>query len=146
MNNRPMHESFWVDVIKPQLVDNAAVTSSWLSMTDAVRLFAVINMGATDITVDAKIEQATDSSGTGAKDVTGAAITQFLATDDNKYASIDLEAARMDIANGFNYARLKITVADGTTGAYVSASIFRPTRHAPPTQVAAYAQQIVVAG
>lgn len=146
MWNRSFHEQFLVDMIAPQLVDNASVTSSWLPLTNAVRICALLAVGATDITLDAKFEQATDSSGTGAKDVTGAAITQMAATDDNKYKSIDLESALVDTANGFNHVRLKVAVGDGTAGSYVAAFLLRFCRHMPPTQPAAYAEQIVVAG
>jgi hypothetical protein len=144
--NRTFPDRFLIDVIKPQLVNNASVYSAWLPMHDAVRLLAIINVGVTDITLDAKIQQATDSSGTGAKDVTGAAITQYTATDDNKYSTIDLEAAALDINNNFTYVRLGITVGNGSTGAYVSASVIRTSRHMPPTQAAAYKEKVVVAG
>jgi hypothetical protein len=144
--NRTLSDRHIVSVIKPTLTNNASVNSGWLSMMDAARLFAIINVGATDITLDAKIQQATDSSGSNAKDITGAAITQYTATDDDKFASIDLEAAALDLANNFNYVRLSITVGNGSTGAYVSAVLIRTARHQPPTQAAAYKEKIVVAG
>ena len=144
--NRTLSDRHLIDVIKPALTNNASVNSGWLSMLDAIRLFAIVNMGATDTTVDALIQQATDSAGTGVKTVTGTAITQFSATDDNKYASIDLEASALDINNGFGWVRLLLTVGNGTLGANLSATLIRTCRHAPPTQVAAYAQRIVLAG
>jgi hypothetical protein len=99
-----------------------------------------------DTTVDAKIQQATDASGTGAKDITGAAITQYTDQDGSKFASIDLEAAALDLPGGFNHVQLSITGGNGTAGAYASATIIRTARHMPPTQVAAYKEKIVVAG
>lgn len=144
--NRDFPARHVINVIAPQLLDNAAAVSGWLSMADAVRLFALINIGATDITVDAKIQQATSAAGANAKDITGAALTQYTANDDNKYASIDLEAAALDINNGFYFVQLSITAGDGTAGAYASASIIRECRHLPATQPAAYKEKVVVAG
>ena len=144
--NRDFPARHLINVIKPQLLDNAAATSDWLTMINAVRLFALINVGVVDTTVDAKIQQATTVAGANAKDVTGAKITQFTDQDGSKYASIDLEAAALDINNGFVFVQLSITGGNGTTGAYVSASIIRTCRHMPPTQATAYKEQVVVAG
>ena len=130
----------------PALVDNTTLATAWIPITDAWRVVAGILMGVTDITVDAKLQQATDASGTGVKDVSGAAITQFAATDDGKWATIDCEATAFDEVNSLNHVRLLITVGDGTAGAYVAGFLILPTRHAPPTQVANYVQQIEVAG
>jgi hypothetical protein len=58
-------------------------------MKDAKRLMAIILgvLGAA-ATVDAKLQQATDTSGTGAKDISGKAITQLVkASNDNNEAS-----------------------------------------------------------
>lgn len=144
--NRDFPARHVINVIKPQTVNNAAAVSGWLSMADAVRIFCLINIGATDITVDAKIQQATSAAGANAKDVTGAALTQYTATDDDKYASIDLEAAALDINNGFYFVQLSITVGNGSTGALLSASIIRECRHMPPTQPTTYKEKVVVAG
>jgi len=142
----PMYETYLVDDIPPQTLDNASATTAWRDAGDADWVTAFVQVGATDITFDAKIEQATDSSGTGAKDVTSAAVTQLTATDDNKYVSIDLEPAKLDIANNFNYVRLSVTAGDGTTGTTCSGLLMLCARHQPPTQPTEYAEQILVAG
>ncbi|MCB0048953.1 MAG: hypothetical protein KDE24_05320 [Caldilinea sp.] len=144
--NATFHERNLVNFIAPQLLDNAAATSSWLPVSNSPRLTAIVQVGATDTTVDAKLQQATDSSGTGAKDITGAAITQIAGTGDNRFVSIDLATENLDLANGFDYVRLSITAGDGTTGAYAAAVIIQNARHMPPTQPAAYAEKVVVAG
>jgi len=146
MRNRNLADNALISIIPPALTDASAVNSGWLSVQDAVRVFAIILLGATDITVDAKIQQASDSAGTGAKDVTGAAITQFTALNDNKFSTIDLETALMDHHNGFNHIRLLVTAGDGTLGANLSAVVIRSIRRKPPTQVAAYLEAIRVAG
>lgn len=146
MKNRSLSDNMAISIIPPALVDNTTANSGWLSVMDAVRVFAVILLGATDITADAKFQQATDSSGTGVKDVTGAAITQFTALNDNKFSTIDLETSALDIHNGFNYVRLLITVGDGTLGANVAAVVMRTTRHNPPAAASTLLEAVQVAG
>ena len=146
MKNRSLSDNALISMVAPGLTDAGSIDSGWLPMTNAVRAFFIILLGVTDITVDAKVQQATDSSGTGAKDVTGAAITQFTALNDGKFSTIDLEAAALDHHNGFNHVRLLITAGDGTAGANLAAVIIRTCRHMPPTQVATYLEAIQVAG
>ncbi len=72
-------------------------------------LLAVIQTGVlgSSATVDAKVQQVQDSSGTGAKDITGRAITQIVkATGDNKQALINVKPDDLDTANGFGFVRL----------------------------------------
>lgn len=87
-------------------------------------------------TVDAKLQQATDSGGTGAKDVTGKAITQLLAAGgNNRQAIIEARDTDLDVNNGFAYVRLSITVGTaasliqalllGTNPIFVPASAFK---------------------
>lgn len=90
------------------------VTTGWISAGNHHTLLALVQSGVlgTGATLDAKLQQATDASGTGAKDVTGKAITQIVkATGDNKQALIDLRPDDLDITNGYAYVRLSLTVA-----------------------------------
>lgn len=101
------------------------VTTGWISAANHERFMALVQTGVlgTSATVDAKLQQATDSSGTSAKDVTGKAITQIVkASGDNKQAEINLRAEELDVTNGFCYFRLSITV--GTAASLVSAAVF----------------------
>ena len=111
--------------IDPQSVNGATVESDWMDMAEFEQMLAIVKTGSmtASSTVDAKIEQATDSSGTGAKDVTGKAITQLLAAADaNKQALINVRAAELDINGGFSFARLSVSVAGGT-GANVDGTV-----------------------
>lgn len=144
--NATFHERNLVNYIAPQLLDAGSAVSGWLYAGNSTRVTAIVQVGATDTTVDAKLQQATDSSGTGAKDITDAAITQIGATGDNRFVSIDLATENLDLANGFDYVQLSITAGDGTEGAQVGAIVIQNARHMPPTQPAAYAEKVVVAG
>ncbi len=138
-------ENYIFEALSPQLVDDSAVGTPWTLM-DAVDpvLFYVI-VGATDTTVDAKVQQATASDGTGAKDVTGGDITQLsAAAGDDKQVSVEVEPARLDIKNGFVYARILITAGNGSLGANIAAVSVKRARHNPPSQPAAFTQRIRV--
>jgi hypothetical protein len=77
-------------------------------------LLALIQSGVlgTGATLDAKLQQATDASGTGAKDVTGKAITQLTQAGSGsaKQAIINLRPEDLDVNNGYAYVRLSVTV------------------------------------
>lgn len=100
------------------------ITTGWISAANHERFMATVQtgvMGASG-TIDAKIQQATDSGGTGVKDVTGKAIAQIVkASGDNKQALINFRAEELDGAGGFGFVRLSITV--GTAASLLSASV-----------------------
>ncbi len=110
-----------VGIIDPDAYTAATYTSSWIAMSNIQELMAIFMAGTlgSSATFDAKIEQATDSSGTGAKDVTGAAITQMTqaGTDSDKQAIIVITGEDLDVANGFDYVRLSMTVGTATSDA-----------------------------
>jgi len=108
-----------VATIDPQLVDDSSVTSDWVDMSEARELLFVIQAGATDTTIDAKLQAATDNTGTSAVDITGKEITQLEASDDNNQALIHIRAD--EVPAGKSHVALVVTVGDGTTGGYVSA-------------------------
>lgn len=100
--------------IDPDAYSASTVTTGWVSAKGFDAFMAIIQAGdlGASATVDAKIEQATDGSGTGAKDVSGKAITQLTkaGTDDNKQAIINLRSEELDVSNGFDFIRLSMTV------------------------------------
>lgn len=100
------------------------VATGWISAANFERFLATLQTGVlgTAATVDAKLQQATSAAGAGAKDITGKAITQIVkASGDNKQAQIDLRADELDMANGFTYFNLSITV--GAAASLIAASV-----------------------
>jgi hypothetical protein len=98
------------------------VTTGWVDQSVFFYVLALIDVGVMTATgtVDAKLQQATDSSGTGVKDITGKAITQLLAAGgNNRQALINMKEADLDTENGFRYVRLSLTAA--TAASLVSA-------------------------
>jgi hypothetical protein len=87
---------------------------------------AVIQTGAlgTSATLDAKLQQATDNAGTGVKDVPGKSITQMtqVASGSNRQAIINVKGEDLDMAGGFGWVRLSLSV--GVSPSLVSAQIW----------------------
>lgn len=121
---KPSQRVALVGAIDPQSA-NAVKTSGWIDATKFFNYLAIVSVGAlgASATVDAKLEQATASDGTGAKDVTGRAITQLTkaGTDDSKQAEINLKQEDLDFANGFKFFRLSITPA--TAASLISGTV-----------------------
>ena len=113
------HHAALVGVIDPDVTAAGAVSTGWVNMANFERLMAVIFAGTlgASATVDAKLEQATDGSGTGVKDVASKAITQLTQAggDSDKQSIINLSADELDVNNSFTHARLTITVATATS-------------------------------
>ena len=108
--------------IDPASQSAGSATTGWVSVANHHGLLAVVQTGVlgTLATVDAKLQQATDSTGAGAKDVAGRAVTQIVkATGDNKQALINLKPEDLDTVNGFGFVRVALTVgvAASITGA-----------------------------
>ncbi len=107
--------------IDPDAYAASTVTTGWIAANKFAQFMAVVQAGdlGTSATLDAKLQQATDSSGTGAKDVAGKAITQLTqaGTDSNKQAVINLRPEELDVEGGFDYFRLSMTVAVATSDA-----------------------------
>lgn len=111
--------------IDPVSQGAGTVTTGWVSMAQFHSLTALIQSGVlgASATLDAKLQQATSAAGAGAKDITGKALTQIVkASGDNKQATIDVRDTDLDVANGFAFVRLSITV--GTAASLVSAVLF----------------------
>ena len=104
--------------IDPASQSAGSATTGWVSVANHHGLLAVVQTGVlgTLATVDAKLQQATDSTGAGAKDVAGRAITQIVkATGDNKQALINLKPEELDTINGFGFVRVALTVGVATS-------------------------------
>ena len=142
--NQKISESLAVlGTIDPVSQNPGAITTAWVDQSVFLNVLALIQTGVlgAGATVDAKLQQATDASGTGAKDITGKAIVQIVkATGDNKQAMISMKEADLDTEGGFRYIRLSITV--GAAASLVGAALlggvarFQPASNYNQTAVA----------
>ena len=136
--NRPSDIATVLAALDPVSQSAATVVTSWVPITDVQSILAVLAVGAlgTSATVDAKLRQATNSSGGSAKDITGKAITQLTkaGSDDYKQVLLNVRPDELDMANGFTHIALSITVA--TAACLISAVLlgfnarFQPKSHA----------------
>ena len=90
----------------------ATYTTGWVYAGNSDAWSALVSAGTVGTSVDAKIEQASDSSGTGAKDLSGSSITQLVAAGS---ALIQFKPGDLDNANDFTHVRLSITTVGATT-------------------------------
>lgn len=110
-----------VGMIDPDVTAAGTVTTGWIAAKNFHSFMAIVMAGTlgTSATLDAKLEQATDGSGTGAKDITDKAITQLTqaGTDSDKQAIINLRPEELDVDNDFTHFRLSVTVAAASSDA-----------------------------
>lgn len=106
-------------VINPAAIAATTTVSSWGNATNFSKVGAILLLGATNGNIDMELRQATDSSGTGAKDFSPAvAITRLEAGDDNKQAVLSCDAARcMDVDNGFTHFAASV-ISSGSTNVF----------------------------
>lgn len=117
-NQKPTDGFAVLDAIGPVSQAAGAVSTAWVSAALFQRFCAKVITGVlgASATLDAKLQQAQDSSGTGVKDITGKAVTQIVkASGDNKVAMINAADTDLDVTNGFTYIRLTMTVAVATS-------------------------------
>lgn len=110
-----------VGTIDPDAYSASTVVTGWISAADFQSYLAIVQAGTlgSSATLDAKLQQASDAAGTGAKDITGKAITQLTqaGTDSDKIALINLDPDELDVTNGFTHFRLSITIATAASDA-----------------------------
>lgn len=135
MKALPSEQAAIAAVIDPDAYAAGAQTSDWVSMSDFEAVQALVLAGTlgSSATLDAKLQQAKDSSGTDNKDISGKAITQLTqaGTDESdKQAVINCRAEELDTENGFTHVALVMTVGTATSDAGALIMGHNP-RHAP---------------
>ena len=94
-------------VIKPQ-ASAGTLTGTWLDHRTYTKGIGVVYTGTIPGSLDADIRQATDSSGTSAKQLSSSSITQIAATSDNKVVVIEYDTQKLDHANSFYFATVRL--------------------------------------
>lgn len=112
-NSLPSERGAIVGVIDPDAYTNAAYLTQFVPVSKFRRLMAVIMVGTlgSSATVDAKLQRATDASGTSAEDITGTNITQLTqaGTDSDKQVIINYDTAGEE-GNAKTYIGLSVTI------------------------------------
>lgn len=106
--------------IDPDAYSTSTVVSDYVDMSDFESVLIVLQAGTivSTGTIDAVVKQATDSSGSGAKNLTTTkAITQLTeaGTDSDKQVVLEVRAEELDVNNVFTHVAISVTFA--TAGA-----------------------------
>jgi hypothetical protein len=102
------------------LRDDGTVLSKFLDTRDFEYVEFHVLVGATDITVDAKLQESVNADGSLASDVEDGAITQITGLGDN--VMVVITAAKQALTK--RYAGVLVTIGDGIAGANVAAEGF----------------------
>ena len=110
--------------VAPQSFAAAAnVTGGWTKVTNNKWAKILSAIGAGTGTLALKVEQATDGSGTGVKDLMTAAALGITAQATGTIVQVDFSIPdNIDLVNGFGYIRLNATMTGGS-GTLVAASL-----------------------
>ena len=124
LNQKPSEGLAILATQDPASVAASTVTTGWVDASSFFALMLLIQTGVlgAGATLDAKLQQATDSGGTGVKDITGKAIVQIVkASGDNQQAIVQMKAADLDTEGGFRFVRASFTV--GTAASIFGAAL-----------------------
>lgn len=123
-----------VATIDPDANATGTFGSDWVDMTMFDQAMCVVMAGTLGTTagIDVQIEEATDSSGTGAQNITGKTITELTDanTDSDKQAIINISSDDLDIADNYTHIRAVMTVATATSDSALIILASRP-RYGP---------------
>jgi len=102
--------------------------------------------GTLDSALTCQVRQDTSATETASiKDVTGA-VTIVGTGDDNEWMVIEVETAKLDIANGFRYVTLAVSGAAGGNDYLCIVLRGGRARRLPVTQPAGFSAHVLVAG
>ena len=112
---------------------NAQNNGGWLSMKNFARVMAYVEIGtwnSGDALDECRLQQATDSSGTSAKDLTTDASGRNYDTDnpvdaDGDFVILEARAEDLDTANGFDYIRLYVAEGGNSGVDNVAGAVIR---------------------
>ena len=133
LNAKPSEIVALLQSHSPQSQAAGIVNTNCVEVSKFHTIMAVLQTGTlgASATVDFQLQQATDTSATGAKGISGKSLTQIVkASGDDKQAIINLRVSDLDVEGGFDCVRMKITV--GTAASLVSAQLYGiGPRHSP---------------
>ena len=110
-------ENYVIQLVEPPKASaDAVIPTTWIDISQYERFAFLRLVGATDDTaITMQVKQGTSSTGTGTKDVTGAAITGtgLAGSNDNKWAGVEVECRKLDLTGNFKYVAVDITATGG---------------------------------
>jgi len=112
-----------VSVIDPDANTTGTITGDWVDLgvhRRAMFIFAIGTLGSS-ATADGDVQQASDSSGTGAKAITGKSITQLTdaGTDSDKQVVVEVADYELDVEGGFTHVAPRLIIGTATSDSTV---------------------------
>src|SRR3954471_15019525 len=101
MTSQPSERAVVVGKIDPQSANNTTKSTDSVDMSKFHEAMFVAQIGATDSTVNFKLQESADGS-SGWQDITGKAITQLSGVN-NKVVVVNLKSAQLDA--GYRYVK-----------------------------------------
>ncbi len=133
-----------LDQLPPEDFGPGTNNGAWVSLRDYHRAVALLHVGVITATgtVDFSLEQAQDAAGTGAKAITGKAITQLTQAggDGDQIVAIELRTEELDVNGGFEYVRAVLVT--GTAAALVSNILLGIVPRFPPVPVTNWSEVV----
>ena len=125
---------------------NFPASVSYIDVSGFTHFAFVVDAGTLNSALTCQVRQDTSATETASiKDITGA-VAVIGTGDDNDSFVIEVEVARLDIANGFRYVTLAISGAAGGDDYACVNFLAWGARHLPVTQPAEFATHALVAG
>ena len=136
-----------VEFLETADIGGTNASTAWVSMKGFDAVYAKVILGtwnATDDLDTCKLEQATDSSGTGAKDLTtsGSGLNYDTANPidaDGDTVVLEAKAEDLDVAGGFTHVRLYVAETGNTGTDNVTGVLIRHCAHNKRAQLEAAA-------
>jgi hypothetical protein len=124
-----------------------AVNGAWVEVGDFVEIVVTVQIGLIAATgvFNLDVNQATDATGTGAKNVTDAAgndvaITALADTDDDVDIVIVIRNEYLDVNGGFNFVR--VTATPSVAASLLAFQVYGVRAAQQPVSVTAYQEVI----
>ncbi|HEY1409159.1 MAG TPA: hypothetical protein VF434_09465 [Promineifilum sp.] len=113
MAKKPAEMAALISALDPASLTANTYYSDWVLADDFEQFMGIVLVGAitTNGTCDIAISQATDGSGTGAKDVVAATQLTAAGTDSNKQVVLQCRQDQLDLAGGFRYLAVEVVTA-----------------------------------
>lgn len=125
---------------------NFPASTAYVDVTEFTHFVFLVRVGTLNSALTLQVKQDTSATETASiKSVTGATLV-IAADDDNEIKSIEVESAKLDLANGFRYVTLAVSGAGGGDDYLDVLFLGRLPRRMPVTQSAAYSEAVVIAG
>ena len=125
---------------------NFPASVSYIDVSSYETFSFVLFVGTLDSALTCQVRQDTSATETASiKDVTGA-VQVVGAGDDNEWMVIEVETAKLDIANGFRYVTLAVSGAAGGNDYLCIVLRGGRARRLPVTQPAGFSAHVLVAG